>query len=397
MQPLSGIFRAQVEANDDPEQRKRFRVRVIGVHRAEVPVESLPWAELCTYSGQGFGDIPHYAPGDNVFVMFEGADRRYPVILGGWIAQVGGIPDLPVEQTGDYEENQRVWIRVDRANNRILMDPRQVLIELKSGDSSVQVRGNDGTIELVTDTQVTVQAPQVQVLQATQVSVDAEKLLIETTSETTLICEGTANLQAETINLGRYEDELTGALTPRTTTTINVEADTLINVDSGNDIAINAADDVTLTVGGDLLGTVTGNADLNVTGDLTAVVGGDADLEAATLRAATTSGLLRVESAAALEIDVANNATIGVSGQATIDVQSTCTLNVTGNLSADVTGQLQATAGGSAQIEATGVASLSSASKVELTAPIIEIAADSLLTLDGGGTLTADAGVLLIG
>ena len=135
-----GLYRAEVAAADDPEERARHRVRVFHVHDDSIPAEHLPWAELAAHAGRGWGDIPHYEVGDLVWVMFEGGDRDFPVILAGWLTAPSGVSDLPAEQTGEYSEDRRRWTRIDRVGN---------LIEMSEKDDEKHIRFKSGGVEII--------------------------------------------------------------------------------------------------------------------------------------------------------------------------------------------------------------------------------------------------------
>ncbi len=144
-------YRATVEAIDDPERRFRVRVRVIGVHREDIPIEALPWAEVAVpFSSKQAGDIPHYERGDTVWVLLEANEHDKPVIFGGWITNSGGIPDIPVDQTDSYKTSRRRWKRTDRNGNELELSEigGENHAKLRSGNAEVVVTQNGNAVRV---------------------------------------------------------------------------------------------------------------------------------------------------------------------------------------------------------------------------------------------------------
>lgn len=168
---IPGCWRAEIAGIDVAEERHRYRVRVYHFHDESVPVEVLPFAELVSSLRKSGGDAPVFEVGDLVWVMFEGANREYPVILGGWISQQHGIPDVLPEQQENYEQNRRRWIRLWR-NSLIELSgvPGEDRVRIKSGraeiivtrlDNGIEVRARDGPVTIMAD-RATVQAQELQ-------------------------------------------------------------------------------------------------------------------------------------------------------------------------------------------------------------------------------------------
>jgi len=147
---LSGAYRAFIEAADDFEERSRYRVRVVGIHDDQIPVEHLPWAEQIPWAGTGWGDVPPLEPGDRVIVMPEGGSREYWFIIGGWIAAPSGKSDLAPEMVGDYETERMRWCRADKAGNLIEMSSvgSEKRIRIKSGNAVITITQMDDSITI---------------------------------------------------------------------------------------------------------------------------------------------------------------------------------------------------------------------------------------------------------
>ncbi len=146
MDSYPGIYRASVVDVNDPEKRKRYRVRVDAIHPQEVEIEACPWAEFSLFGGKFFGDLPAFLRDDKVWVMFEQGDRRFPVIMGGILTEKAGVPDAPTEITSDYPVTQERWVRYDRAGNIVVMSPlpeeRYILIRTGGGGAEILLSDN---------------------------------------------------------------------------------------------------------------------------------------------------------------------------------------------------------------------------------------------------------------
>lgn len=168
-----GLWRGQIAVADDAQERARYRVRVFQVHDENIKDEELPYAELGTaFAFKGGGDVPVYERGDLVWVAFEFGNEEYPVILGGWISQSSGVPDLLPEQQQNYTTNRKRWIRKDRAGNLLELSSvsGQERVRIKSGraeviltklDNGIAIRAIDGPVTLNAD-RCTVQANELQ-------------------------------------------------------------------------------------------------------------------------------------------------------------------------------------------------------------------------------------------
>jgi len=281
---LPGVYRAIIACVEDPEERGRYQVRIPLFHDEDVPIEHLPWAEQVVFAGKGFGDVPNYDVGDLVLIAFEGGNYEYPFIMGGWLSQSQGIPDLPPEQREDYEETRKRWMRMDRAGNLIEMSEvdDELLIRIKSGDAEVVVSQIDNSINIAATGPVRISAQRAEIA-AEDFSVRSENAEIVAThrdgggagdailnifsSQVVNIYGGDApgidadavvrlgqyidgaaaarqtNLveaRSEIIQLGKKDDEISPAY--KKTVTINVSADALVFLESNTKVQIDAPD-----------------------------------------------------------------------------------------------------------------------------------------------------------
>lgn len=397
-----GIYRGIVADTADQQERRRYRVRVINIHRDDVPVEALPWAEWCVFGGKGFGDFPSLQVGDAVFIMFEQGSRRFPVIVGGWLSYQGGTNDLPNELAGDYEANSKRWMRVDRAGNKVTLSgvEDELWVEIQSGKAKITVRQLDGSVSITSDVSTRISSPQVQVQDADDVTVQSKRVVASVTEEATIQCDGVVNIQAaETVNIGQYQPPTVGVPPPpKTSATVDVEATTLVKIQSGANLDVDAAGQADIDAIGDV--NVHSAANLNITGDAKVAIKstGPVEITARDLTVTTDTAKLTIEVQTDVEINAGGNVLLRAA--ADVDIEATggdVSVRSGGATSVEAAGDCSVDAAGNVEVNAAGVAHLESASKVEIVAPVIEIDASSLLSLSSDGTARLDGTTILIG
>ena len=402
-----GLYRGVVEDVVDPELRKRYRVRVVNIHPPAVEKEHLPWAEMGGgFGGSTFGDVPAYELDDEVWVMFEGGNRRYPVIMGGIFNFAGGIPPVPPEQSGDEETAMR-WIRVDRKGNKIEMSPLddELWVRLVTPDGSeVRVSAADGSILLNAEGRVQLEAPNVQIVATEEMNVATPKLIADVTDECTIRGSDIVNIRgANEINVGEYtppDTTGTGLVVPETSVTINIKATDLIKIEASGGtglIDIDCDGDMTADVQGNLTGFVNLDATLTVDGNVLLDVEGnvDADIEGTT----TINSAQKITIDGQTDIEVNAQSTFLVTAGSTFDIQATTAITIDGQTTIDVTAGANMTidAAANLDISCSAAMSLQASATLSLDAPVIQISASSLLDMDGGSTSILGGGVVLIG
>ena len=401
-----GIYRGVIEDLEDPELRKRYRVRVVNIHPAAVETQHLPWSELAGgFGGQTFGDIPAYELSDEVWIMFEAGNRRFPVIMGGILNYSGGLTPLPPEQTGaDYPETQRRWIRVDRAGNKIEMSPldEELWVRLVTPDGSmVQVSAADGSILLTAEGRVQLVAPNVQIQATEEMNVETPKLIADVSDECTIRGGDVVNIKgANVINVGKYTPpDATGlGSIPEDSLVINIEAVDLvkiesadvIDVDAGGIMTVDVVDKISVTGGADLDIVIAGNVLLDVEGNV------DADIEG-TLTVNAAQKIL-VDGQADIEVNAAADFFITNAGS-TFDITAQTQFNLKAGAAMTIDTEATLTIDALADISISCEASLSltAVAQITLDAPIITLSAASLLDLSGSSVAMLDGGVILIG
>lgn len=214
---MDGCWRAVVVNDMDPEKRGRCQVRIPQLHPEALDDAHCPWAEIAAYGGRkpgngvdslSFGDLPIWHVGDIVFVMFEGGETRYPVILGGWFTETA-YPQEVRDAYAEFRQRRRI---TDRAGNYIEMDERPASKRLyfQAGDTSVELNQTTKVITVKTTDQMLVQAPNVRV-DATDVVVNTGTAAVNASgsvqveaggavsvqgASVTVIADGTLNVQA---------------------------------------------------------------------------------------------------------------------------------------------------------------------------------------------------------
>jgi hypothetical protein len=270
---LLGMYRGIVEDTDDPQERKRYRVRVLPVFPEDIPTDRLPWAESCVFGGRSFGDFPHFDRGDRVWVAFEGGDRRFPVVLGGWLSDYTGLNDIPTEITSDYPSTQERWVRIDRQGNKMVMSPLpdESGVYIESGGNAIEVRQHDNTLLIRSGNRVVLDAGAVDIQSDSLVANISGNLLAHVQEEASIRGESRVHIQsADTVYVGRYEDAVLGPLLPYSTPYTSVQATEKVEVVAGGlagpgagEVGVSAQGDVSVTTPTNIV--LTGGQAVNIT------------------------------------------------------------------------------------------------------------------------------------
>jgi len=133
----------------DGDMLYRYRVQIINVNFTDVPIGNLPWAETCMgFTSKFAGDFPPLVKGDTVWVEFEQGDPQMPVVVGSWISNSAGLPDVPADVRVDYARNRQRWRRVDRAGNTVELSelPDEQWVRILSGAAELIMSQIDGSI-----------------------------------------------------------------------------------------------------------------------------------------------------------------------------------------------------------------------------------------------------------
>ena len=136
MEPVYGVHRASVVANDDPEQLGRVRIVV-----PDVAARKEIWARVATLSagpGRGTWFVPEV--GDEVLVAFEAGDPRQPYVLGSLWSQAARPPETDPARKVVQEPTLEVE---DTNGNGIVLEPGGIRIR-----SAANVKVQTSTLEL---------------------------------------------------------------------------------------------------------------------------------------------------------------------------------------------------------------------------------------------------------
>lgn len=122
------LYRGVVEQNVDPRNLGRCKIRVPSIHGELLyPADALPWARPISNSAvrrlKGSVNVPDV--GDIVWVMFEGAEKEFPVYIGGTYGEEDGI----------------------------IANPGQIVLFTEYGNSITYDRGTEEFIVTIQDTQ----------------------------------------------------------------------------------------------------------------------------------------------------------------------------------------------------------------------------------------------------
>jgi uncharacterized protein involved in type VI secretion and phage assembly len=179
--PLPGLFLggylAEVVDLNDPDSRARVQVRVMNVDGAsdqDAPI----WARVaCPFAGDNRGAFLLPDVGDEVFVVFQNGDPRFPVIVGGlW----NGASQPPESISGG--ENR---LKVIRSKNgvKVTLDDQsgqEQFVAETPGGQKVTLKDGPGTItvEDSNGNSITLEAAGVTVTASAKVTVNAGTVAI---------------------------------------------------------------------------------------------------------------------------------------------------------------------------------------------------------------------------
>lgn len=144
------IYRGVVEDNVDPENLGRCKVRIPSIHGPlDYSPSLLPWARQIATSTinkvRGNSNVPDI--GDIVWVMFEGADRNFPIYFGGTYGtgDISAVPGKIVIYTDNgnsisYEGGS--WT-INSGGNKLILSPEgATVVGNLTVEGSVVSRGN---------------------------------------------------------------------------------------------------------------------------------------------------------------------------------------------------------------------------------------------------------------
>ena len=134
---FAGVHLATVVDVRDPESKGRVQIRL---HAADPDGDALVWARVAVpFAGNNYGAFLIPGVGEQVLVVFPGADVRYPVVIGAlWT----GTASLPETLGGDAVDR---WTLTGRGGTRI------AIVEQGSGQDKVEIETPNGVSATLSD------------------------------------------------------------------------------------------------------------------------------------------------------------------------------------------------------------------------------------------------------
>jgi len=183
---LNAGYLGQVVSLDDPDQRNRVQVRLVGFD--DVANQDAPlWARVvCPFAGKDRGAFLLPDVDDEVLVVFQNGDPSYPLVIGGlW----NGKSTSPTNISGGQNR-----LKVIRSKNgvKLTMDDQQgqetfivetpggQKITLKDGPGTITVEDSNGNSIKCDSAGITVTAAATVSVKAAKVDVSAGMVNVDT-------------------------------------------------------------------------------------------------------------------------------------------------------------------------------------------------------------------------
>ncbi len=152
-----GKYRGFVSDNQDPDNLGRIKAKVPALLNDEETGWALPCAPFGGASEQGFFTIPDVGAG--VWMEFEGGNLGYPVWTGTWWSS----NEVPESATPDKK------VFKTSTGNKIILDDtsgsQSIVISDDGGSNLLKIDIQGGLITLQASTKVTIEAPQIEIVQ----------------------------------------------------------------------------------------------------------------------------------------------------------------------------------------------------------------------------------------
>lgn len=185
--PWYGVYPAIVTDAGDPEQLGRVRVGLPWMPDA-VKGRYDAWARIATLSaGNGYGSYLVPEVGTEVLVAFEGGDARSPYVVG---ALWNGKDRPPADATADPKQDRRVLrsprgvtITLDDAEGHerlVLETPGGRTVTLTDGPGAIEISDTSGNRITLQPTRVSIQSSSQVEIVATEVTISAAVVNVNT-------------------------------------------------------------------------------------------------------------------------------------------------------------------------------------------------------------------------
>jgi uncharacterized protein involved in type VI secretion and phage assembly len=176
---------ARVVAIDDPERLNRVQVRLIafdGVDGQDMPL----WARVVApFAGDDRGAFLMPDVGDEVLVVFENGDARYPLVVGGlWNGAAPPPADLGAEgnRFKRIRSKRGVTVTLDdrQGQERLVLEtPGGQRVTLADGPGAITVEDASGNRVTLETSGITIQAAANVTVQAAKVEVSAGMVTVD--------------------------------------------------------------------------------------------------------------------------------------------------------------------------------------------------------------------------
>jgi uncharacterized protein involved in type VI secretion and phage assembly len=229
---LWGPYRGTVTINKDPLNLGRVKIEIPGVYGDGKQV----WANVCSPSaGTNRGVFFTPEVNDEVWVLFEGGDPDFPVVMGSfWIKNDrSGITKADEEITlskiktkGEHEVTfnfksgeEKIEIKTKTGENVTLENSKSILIKDKDNKNYLKIDTSGKTITIESESKIEIKCG------GNKVKIDTSGVSIESTGQLK-IKGASVNIQAD------------GALNLKAGGMLNVKSDGLIGI-KGSMVKIN--------------------------------------------------------------------------------------------------------------------------------------------------------------
>lgn len=287
-QPHKVFYKGVIEDNNDPTQRGRYKVRILGVHSPDTsiaPTATLPWAECINPiifgwdKGTGISSIA--VIGTWVWCFFDNDDVNLPIVVGGLTAQ------------GDF--NPRAS-GSDYINVNTLRTKSNHIIEIDDANNEMRILHDNGSEILLTTDNVVITS----VTNRSEITVGRYTQTVLQSIE--INANGVISINGgDSLNIGIFGNT---NISTNGNTTIqtagNTEIDTLGNttVKTQGNTEIDTTGTTTIQSTGDITATTSGNGTINTSGNLSATVGGSLNVNASGSGTVQSSGAMLIKGSA---------------------------------------------------------------------------------------------------
>lgn len=196
-----GVVTAVVVSIDDPDELGRVKVAFPWLQDDQE--QESPWARVMSFmAGNDRGALFRPEVDDEVLVLFEHGDMRFPYIIG---ALWNGKDKIPSE--GGSNADNHIRIIKSRSGHIIKLDDtsesEKIEIIDQKGSNTIVIDSSSDTITISTDKDIQLKAPQGKILlEGQEVEIKSSAAAkIEAGSTLDINASGTLNINGATVNI----------------------------------------------------------------------------------------------------------------------------------------------------------------------------------------------------